>query len=54
MLVMVVDLYLASAKLLEVGVVDGVVSMAVRWKQRCVETRAIVVRHDCGRSTNKV
>lgn len=44
MLVIVVDLYLASIKSLEVGVVDGMAFMVVRWEQRCVETCAFVVR----------
>ena len=44
MLVIVLDRYLASTKLLEVGVVDGIVSMVARQKQRCVGACVPIVR----------
>lgn len=44
MLVMVVDLYFAAIRSIEVGVADGAASMVVRWKQRCAKTCAFVVR----------
>ena len=53
MLVIVLDRYLASTKSLEVGVVDGMVSMVVRWKQRCVGACVSVVRRRW-HSTNAV